>query len=73
MGSADFFRVEPMLKKIGKVADKSVQIDSKAIEKIQALSSEYHEAGRHLKIWAVLFWEKDVIEDAKSPESLRRC
>ena len=58
MGSADFFRVEPMLKKIGKVADKSVQIDSKAIEKIQALSSEYHEAGRHLKIWAVLFWEK---------------
>ena len=66
-GIGRFFRVEPMLKKIGKVADKSVQIDSKAIEKIQALSSEYHEAGRHLKNMGRTFLGKDVIEDAKSP------
>lgn len=66
-GIGRFFRVEPILKKIGKVADKSIQIDSKAIEKIQALSSEYHEAGRHLKNMGRTFLGKDVIEDAKSP------
>lgn len=66
-GIGRFFHIEPMLNKIGKIADRSVQADTKAIEKIHSLSSEYHEAGRHLKNIGRTFLGKEVLNDAKSP------
>lgn len=48
-GLSRFFHVKPMLEGIRKAIDNSIRIDDNAVSKIQTLSAEYHQAGRHLK------------------------
>lgn len=48
-GLAHFFHVKPALESLRAGFEQSIRIDSKAIAKIEAVSAEYHEAGRHLK------------------------
>lgn len=50
---ARFFKVRPILENIRDTLTKNIAYDDKAIAKIEAISTEYHQAGRHLKTWAV--------------------
>lgn len=46
---ARFFKVRPILESLRDMLTKDIQYDDKAIAKIEAISTEYHQAGRHLK------------------------
>ena len=46
---ARFFKVRPILESMRDMLTKDIQVDDKAIAKIEAISTEYHQAGRHLK------------------------
>lgn len=64
---ARFFKVRPMLESMRDNLDSNIRSNDKTIAKIEAISTEYHEAGRHLKNigWAML--GKESIQKAQPP------
>lgn len=64
-GAACFFRIRPGLEAMRDSIDKGLQIDEKAIAKIEAFSTEYHKAGMHLKNMGRALQGKEVIQEAK--------
>jgi regulator of replication initiation timing len=44
-----FFKLRPMLETMRTELDKSIRADRSAMDKIETVSAEYHEAGRHIK------------------------
>ena len=64
---AHFFKIKPMLESIRGGLDKNIQLDNKLIANIEAVSMEYHQAGRHLKNMGRAVVGKEAITDAKPP------
>jgi len=48
-GITQFLHVRPVLESIQSAAEKSMQASNRAVARIDAFSTEYHEMGRHLK------------------------
>jgi len=67
---ADFFHLQPGLEALHENLNKSIKLDERAISKIEAVSAEYHEAGRHLKNMGRAFIGKEAVTEAKAPGRL---
>lgn len=67
---ADFFKIRPGLETLRDSMDKSIWSDEAAVAKIEAVSAEYHEAGRHLKNMGRTLVGKEAIAEAKAPGRL---
>jgi len=70
---ARFFKVKPLLEAMRGELDKNIRFDDKAIAKIEAISAEYHEAGRHLKNMGRALLGKEAIHEAKPPGKLTKA
>lgn len=69
---ARFFKIRPILEAMRGELDKSIASDDKAISKIEAISEEYHQAGRHLKNIGRAMLGKEAIQEAKPPGKLTK-
>lgn len=69
---ARFFKIRPLLETMRGELDKSIQFDDKAIAKIEAISAEYHQAGRHLKNIGRAMLGKESIQEAKTTGRLAK-
>jgi len=65
-----FFKIKPILENMRDSLGKNIQFDNKAIAKIEAVSAEYHEAGRHLKNMGRAMLGREAIKEAKAPGKL---
>jgi hypothetical protein len=61
----DFFKVKPMLEAVRNDLNKAIAIDTKAINKIETISNNYHEAGKHLRNVGRALLGKEAIQEAK--------
>ena len=71
-GIARFFHIKPALESMRQLADSSMRIDEKAIDKIQSFATEYHAAGKHLKNMGRTLVGKPPVEGAKSPGKIAK-
>lgn len=62
-----FFKVRPMLESMRDNLDSNIRSNDKTIAKIEAISTEYHEAGRHLKNMGRAMLGKESIQKAQPP------
>lgn len=67
---ARFFKVRPILETIRDTLTKNIAYDDKAIAKIEAISTEYHQAGRHLKNMGRAILGMEAAQEAKQPGKL---
>ncbi|WP_306569606.1 DUF6674 family protein [Faecalispora jeddahensis] len=65
-----FFKVRPTLEAMRDMLTKDIQYDDKAIAKIEALSTEYHQAGRHLKNMGRVMLGREAAQEVKQPGKL---
>lgn len=71
-GIARFFHIKPVLESMRQLADSSIRIAEKAIDKIQSFATEYHAAGKHLKNMGRTLVGKPPVEGAKSPGKIAK-
>jgi chromosome segregation ATPase len=64
-GIAKFFKVRPVLEKMAGTLEQAEQRNTRAVAKIEAISAEYHKAGRHLKNLGRAIAGKDPLPDPK--------
>jgi DNA repair exonuclease SbcCD ATPase subunit len=64
---ARFFKVKPILENMRDTLNDNIKFDDKAIAKIEAVSAEYHEAGRHIKNMGRTLVGKEAVSEAKAP------
>jgi hypothetical protein len=62
---AKFFKIKPALESMRNNLDRDIRADDKAIAKIEAISTEYHEASRHLKNIGLAIIGKEPIKESK--------
>lgn len=62
---ARFFKVRPILESMRDMLAKDIQYDDKAIAKIEAISTEYHQAGRHLKNMGRAMLGREAAQEVK--------
>jgi len=62
---AKFFNIKPTLEYLRNSLDKTIQQDNKVIAKIETASTEYHEAGKHIKNMALAILGKEPTQEAK--------
>ena len=62
---ARFFKVKPILESMQNGLAKGIREDDKAIATITAISTNYHEAGKHIKNIGRAILGKEAIKDAK--------
>lgn len=67
---ARFFKVRPVLEALRDNLAKNIQYDDKAITKIEAISTEYHQAGRHLKNMGRAMLGRETAQEVKPPGKL---
>ncbi len=67
---ARFFKVRPMLESIRDNLHSNIRSNDKTIAKIESISTEYHEAGRHLKNIGRAMLGKESIQKAQPPGKL---
>ena len=67
---ARFFKVRPILESMRNTLTKDIQSDDRAIAKIEAISTEYHQAGRHLKNMGRAMLGREAVQEAKQPGKL---
>ena len=72
-GITQFLHVRPVLESIQSAAEKSIQVSNRAVARIDAFSTEYHEMGRHLKNMGRAIQGKPAETDAKKMERLPGC
>ncbi len=65
-----FFKVRPTLEAMRDMLTKDIQYDDKAIAKIEAISTEYHQAGRHLKNMGRVMLGREAAQEVKRPGKL---
>lgn len=68
--TARFFKVRPILEAMRDTLENNIQHDDKAIAKIEAISTEYHQAGQHLKNMGRAMLGKEALGEAKAPGKL---
>ena len=64
-GIARFFKIRPALEGMRNLIEKNIQADDRAIAKIESISTEYHQAGLHLKNMGRVMLDKETRQDAK--------
>ena len=67
---AEFFNIRPGLESLRDGLEKGIRQDDAAIAKINAISAEYHEAGRHLKNMGRTFIGKETVQKSAPPGKL---
>lgn len=67
---ARFFKVRPILESMRDILTKDIQVDDRAIARIEAISTEYHQAGRHLKNMSRAMLGKEALQEVKQPGKL---
>lgn len=67
---ARFFKVRPILESMRDMLTKDIQYDDKAIAKIEAISTEYHQAGRHLRNMGRVMLGREAAQEVKQPGKL---
>jgi len=72
-GIARFFKIKPILESMRNGLEKNIAFDDKAIAKIEAVSTEYHEAGKHLKNVGRAMIGKEAITEAKPVGKVARA
>ena len=72
-GITQFLHVRPVLESIQSAAEKSMQASNRAVARIDAFSTEYHEMGGISKIWAVPFKENLRRQTQKKMGRLPEC
>ena len=70
---ARFFKIRPLLEAMRNDLNENIQFDETAISKIEAVSAEYHEAGRHVKNMAHALAGMESVRDAKSAGKLSKA
>ena len=65
-----FFKIRPNLENMRDTLAKNIQYDDKAIAKIEAISTEYHQAGRHLKNMGRTMLGREAAQEVKQPGKL---
>lgn len=70
--AARFFHIKPGLAALRNNINEGIQADEKAISRIEAVSAEYHEAGRHLKNIGRALMGKEAVQEAKAPGRLAK-
>lgn len=68
-----FFKVRPMLESMRDDLGKSIRFSEATISNIELVSTEYHEAGRHIKNMVRAMAGKEAIQDAKSVGKLAKA
>lgn len=68
--AADFFHIRPGFTAMRRELDTAIREDDAAIAKIEAISTEYHQAGRHIKNMGRALLGKEAVEDTKAPGKL---
>jgi len=71
-GITQFLHVRPALESIQNAAEKSMQASNRAVARIDAFSTEYHEMGRHLKNMGRAIQGKPAETDAKENGKIAR-
>ena len=61
----EFFKIKPALESLRNSLDKNINLDNRMISKIEAMSTEFHEAGRHVHNIGRAFTGKETIQEAK--------
>ncbi len=69
---ARFFKVRPMLESMRDDLSKSIRFSEATISNIELVSTEYHEAGLHIKNMVRAMAGKEAIQDAKSVGKLAK-
>ena len=69
---ARFFRLRPMLEAVHTAARNATQSADQTIARIETISAEYHEAGRHLKNIGRAVTGKEIIQEAKPQGQLAK-
>ena len=70
---ARFFHLRQGLEGVQETIKDCLHTDEKALATIAAVSSEYHEAGKHLKNVGRAIVGKDTIQEAKAPGKLAKA
>ena len=70
--AARFFHIKSGLETMRDNLGQSIGIDQKAIAKIEAVSAEYHETGRHLKNKGRTLTGKEAVQEAKPAGKLAK-
>jgi len=70
--AARFFHVKPGLESLRNTINDGIKADEKAISRIEAVSAEYHEAGRHLKNIGRALMGKEAVQEAKAVGKLAK-
>ena len=69
---ARFFHLRQGLASMQKTTESAIQLDNQAIKKIEAVSAEYHEAGKHLKNVGRTLMGKEAVQEAKPMGKLEK-
>ena len=72
-GITGFLHLRPALESIQNGGGKSMQASDRAVARIDAFSTEYHEAGRHLKNMGRTLQGKPAEAEAKENGRLPEC
>ena len=71
-GVARFFHLREGLEGVKETIQAGIATDEKALAKIEAVSAEYHEAGRHLKNVGRALMGKEAVQEAKAVGKLAK-
>ena len=69
-GIARFFKIKPILENMRHGLGENIAYNDKAIAKIEAISTEYHQAGLHIKNMGRAVVGKESVQEAKPPGKL---
>ena len=69
-GVPRFFHLREVLEGVKETIQAGIATDEKALAKIEAVSAEYHEAGRHLKYVGRALMGKEAVSETKGPGKL---
>lgn len=72
-GAARFFHLKPAITALRGSMEAGIKTDEKALAKIQAVSTEYHEVGRHLKNLGRALMGKEAVQEAKEAGRLAKA
>lgn len=65
-----FFKVRPILESMRETLTIDIQVNDRTIAKIEAISTEYHQAGRHLKNMGRTMLGRETVQEVKQPGKL---
>ena len=71
--AARFFKLRPALESMRDGLNESIKANDRTIAKIEAVSAEYHEAGRHIKNAGRALVGKEAVAEAKAPGRLAKA